>query len=114
MAEFNEYDNPYKTREYIKYTVVPLIYEVLVDSYGYADEDYDNEDTYDHVWEIIDGLEEVIYNYQAKKVAEAFNMDVFEPSEVTGERYSSYNEMAFEKIQELFNDKYADQLHYMI
>lgn len=112
MAEFNAYEDPYKTQVYIKYTVVPFIYETLVDSYGYADEDYDNDATYDYVWEIIDGLEEVIYNYQAKKVAEAFNMDVFEPSEITGERYSSYNEMAFEKIQELFNDKYSDQLHY--
>ena len=114
MAEFDNYDNPYATRDYVKGTVVPFIYEVLVDSYGYAEDDYDNEDTYDHVWEIIDGLYEVIYNYPAKRVAEAFGMSAFDHSEVTGERYSSYNEMAFEKIQQLFNDKYADQLHYMI
>lgn len=111
MSDFNNYENPYKVREYVHSTLVPFIYEVLVDSYGYTSEDYDNDDTHDHVWEIIDGLEDVIYNYQARKISQAFDYDPFDTvSDFTGERFNSWNEMAFEIIYNKFHEQYSEQL----
>ena len=110
MAEFDNYDNPYATRDHINQNVVPTIYEVLVDSYGIDKEDYNGYAT-DDAWEVIDGLYEVIYNYPAKKVAQAFGYCPFETvSDFTGERFNNYNEMAFEIIYNRFMDKYADEL----
>ena len=110
---FNNYNDPYQVRGYINAGVVPMVYEVLVDSYGINDEDY-NGDIYDNVHEVIDSLEDVIYNYQAKKVAEAFGMSAFDEAEITGERFNSYNEMAYELIYTKFMDKYAEQLEDLI
>lgn len=111
MANFTNYENPYQVREYVNTVLVPFIYEVLVDSYDFASDDYDNDDTHDHVWEIIDGLEEVIYNYQAKKIAQAFDYDPFNSeSEMTGERFNSWNEMTFELLYNKFFEAYSEQL----
>ena len=111
MANFNNYENPYQVREYVNTILVPHIYECLVDSYGFTSEDYDNNDINDHVVEIIDGMEEIIYNYQAKKVSEAFDYDPFESiSEMTGGRFNSYNEMTFELLYNKFFEAYSEQL----
>lgn len=106
--------NEYEVRKWVDFYVVPSIYETLVDGYGFTSEDYDPNDAYDHVWEIIDGLAEVIYNYQARKVADAFGVSPFDTNDVTGERWSSYNEMAFEIIRRRFDEKYSEQLDYML
>lgn len=111
MRTFDNYENPYQVREYVNTILVPSIYESLVDDYGFDSDGYDNNDTHDHVWEIIDGLEDVIYNYQAKKIAQAFDYDPFtSESEMTGGRFNSYNEMAFEIIYNKFFEAYSEQL----
>ena len=100
--EFNNYENKTLTREYVNNTLVPFVLENLIDGYDINDSD----EARDMVFEIIDGLEEVIYNYQAKKICEAFEMDPFDHSEITGERYENYNVMAFELIERKFFEAY--------
>ena len=103
MSEFNNYTNPYETRQYITRTVVPSVLESLLDAY-----DADTADeAQDYVWEIIDSLEEVIYNYQSKQIALAYGYCPFTTeSEFTGERFNSWNEMAFEIIYNKFYEAY--------
>jgi len=108
MAEFKDYENAYLTIDYVNFTVVPLVYEVLVDSYGIAEEDY-NGYIDDHIHEVIDGLEEVIYNYQARKICDAFELDPFGESEWTGEQNTSWNQMVYELIYCKVQDKYHEQ-----
>ena len=111
MAEFNNWDNPYAVKQYINEVEVPHVYEVLVDSYGFADDDYDLDEAYDHIWEIIDGLASVIYNYQARKIADAFGVCPFNDiSHSTGEKFTSWNHIAFEIIERKVHEKYADVL----
>ena len=111
MKKFNNYENPCQVRKYVNTILVPHIYECLVDSYGFTSDDYDNDDINDHVWEIIDGMKEVIYNYQAKKIVQAFDHDPFtSESEMTVYKFNSYNEMAFEIIYNKFFEAYSEQL----
>jgi len=91
-----DYTNEYEVRNYINTTVCDMISEDLKN----YDCDYN-----DALFEIIDGLSDVIYNYQAQKVAEAFGMDAFGESEITGDRFNSYNEMAFEAIYNTYNNQ---------
>ena len=100
--EFNNYENKSLTKEYVNKTLIPFVLENLIDGYDIQDSD----EARDMVFEIIDGLEEVIYNYQAKKICEAFDMDPFDYSEITGERYENYNVMAFELIERKFFEAY--------
>ena len=90
-----DYANEYEVRNYINTTVCDMISEDL--------KEYEcNED--DALFEIIDGLSDVIYNYQAQKVAEAFGLSPFDYSDWTGERFTSYNQMAFEAIFNAYNE----------
>ncbi len=103
--EIENWNNRYEVMDAINKHEVPYIIEVLENEYD------TNEDNYfDHAHEIIDGHEYVIYNYQAKKVCEAFDLDPFGESEITGEQNTSYNQMAYElleqKVMELIYDKY--------
>lgn len=84
-----DYENKYSVIEYVQKTLIPQIDEDLKDWQG---------DKYDAVFEIINGLSDVIYNYQASKISEAFGLSPFDKSEFTGERYNSYGEMAFDAI----------------
>lgn len=106
-----DYTNQYEVRNYINNTVVPSIYEVLVDDYYSGDTESINDEANDYVWEIIDGLGDVIYNFQARKVAEAFDYCPFNSvSDMTGEKYNSWNEMCFDIIYQEFYNKYSDLL----
>lgn len=112
MRNYNlDYENKQLVRIHILHTVVPSVYETLVDDYYEGDTNLVDDCSSDYVWEIIDGLYDVIYNYQAKKVSEAFDVDVFGESEITGERHSSYNQIAFEVIYQEFYNQYGDLLN---
>ena len=90
-----DYENQYAVRNHINTIVCDQI-----------SEDLKNYDDYqDGLYEIINGLSDVIYNYQAQKVAEAFDLSPFDCSESTGDRYNSYNEMAFDVIYNAYNEK---------
>ena len=90
-----DYTNEYAVRNYINTTVCDMISEDLKQ----YDCDYETA-----LFEIIDGLSDVIYTYQAQKVAEAFGISPFDDSEFTGERFNSYNQMAFEAIYNTYNN----------
>ena len=92
-----DYENAYQVRNYINTTVCDSISEDL--------KNYDEGDYSDALFDIINDLSDVIYNYQAQKVAEAFGLSPFDHSEFTGERFNSYNEMAFEAIYETYNNQ---------
>ena len=94
-----DYENGYQVRNYITNEVVPQINEDL------KNYDSDEDSQYDGLFEIINGLSDVIYNYQARKVSEAFDVSPFDESEFTGERFNSFNEIAFEIIMNEFNNQ---------
>lgn len=89
-----DYTNEYQVRNYINTTICDIISEDL--------KTYDC-DYYEALFQIIGGLGDVIYTYQAKKVAEAFGINPFDESEMTGERYNSYNQMAVDAIYNAYN-----------
>lgn len=92
-----DYENAYQVRNYITNVIVPQINENL------KDYDSDENSQYDALFQIINGLSDVIYNYQAKKVSEAFDISPFDYSEMTGQRYDSFNEISFDVIMDEFN-----------
>jgi hypothetical protein len=92
-----DYTNEYEVRNYINTVVVAQIEEDL--------EQYPADTQDDYIFEVIEGLSDVIYNYQAQKVAEAFGLSPFDESEFTGERFNSYNEMAMEAIYNAWNNE---------
>ena len=102
------WNNDYYIFEMVKRDVKMLV-DVLLNEYEWEDEDDVNE----NIWEVVDGLENVIYNYNAEKVARAFDKCPFDHSPITGERFASWNEMAYEvyyeevstKIYNHFNNK---------
>lgn len=91
-----DYNNEYEVRNYINTTVCDMISEQL------KDYDCDYEDA---LFQIIDGLSDVIYTYQAQKVAEAFGLSPFDYSDWTGERFNSYSQMSFEAIYNAYNNQ---------
>lgn len=112
MRNYNlDYENKQLVRIHILHTVVPSVYETLIDEYYEGDANLIDDNANDYVHEIIDGLYDVVYNYEAKKVVEAFDVDVFGESDFTGTRFNSYNEMAYELICNKFYNEYADLLN---
>jgi hypothetical protein len=93
------YEDSYAVRNYITNEVVPQINEDL------KDYDSDEDSQYDALFEIINDLSDVIYNYQARKISEAFDVTPFDESELTGEKYNSFNEIAFDVIMSEFNNQ---------
>ena len=114
MTEFKDYENKTLTKKYVKEIVIPSVYDCLVDDYGFATDDY-NGDVYDHIHEIIDGMEEVIYNYQARKIAQAFDYCPFESvSELTGEKFNNYNVMTYEIIYNGVIEEYSEEINSVV
>ena len=102
----------YQIKNHINQVVIPGVYETLVDDYGFTSEDYDGH-VLDDIHEIIDGLEEVIYTYQAKRIAEAFDLCPFASIDLlTGESFVSWEQMAYNIIYEGFMEEYDKQLEY--
>jgi len=114
MTEFKDYENKTLTRNYVKSVLIPSVYECLVDEYDFANDDYDG-DVYHNIHEIIDGMQEVIYNYEAKKIAEAFDYCPFDSvSEITGEKFENYNVMAYEIIYNGVINEYSEQINSVV
>lgn len=109
--EDNIYISEHSIQKHIKEIVIPGVYESLVDDYGFATDDY-NGYVQDHIHEIIDGLQEVIYTYQARKIAEAFDLCPFESiDELTGEKFTSWSQMAYSVIYNGFMEQYDEQVY---
>ena len=92
-----DYTNEYQVRNYINTVVVPQIEEALEEYPSYTQDDY--------IFDVINELSDVIYTYQAQKVAEAFGMSPFDESDMTGERYNSFNEMSFDAIYNAWSNE---------
>ena len=114
MPTFKDYENKTLTKKYINEVVIPSVYESLIDDYGFSTDDYEG-DVYDNIHEIIDGMEEVIYNYQAQKIAEAFDYDPFDSvSQMTGEKFNNYNVMTYEIIYNGVIEEYSEEINSVI
>ena len=60
----------------------------------------------DEIFQMIDGMQEVIYTYKAKEISEIIGLyDAFDTSENTGERFENWSQVAFENIYELMNNE---------
>ena len=60
----------------------------------------------DEIFQMIEGMQEVIYTYKAKEISEVIGLyDAFDVSEMTGERFDSWSHVAFENIFELMNNE---------
>ena len=83
-----------------------------VKEYEFKDDhsdDIQTEDFYEHVneqlWQAIDGCQDVIYTYNAKKVCDVLDIDIFGESELTGERYDNWHVAAFDGIYTMINEE---------
>ena len=105
MDDIN-WNNHYHVKTAVKHAAEDIIDTVLNE---YDDVNEDNY--YDYAHEQIDGHEYVIYNYQAKKVTEAFDVDVFGHSHITGEHHTSYNQIAYEIIEQIVMEDLYDKFN---
>ena len=90
--EYN-WENNYHVKELTEIAVNEIV-EMVTTEYDNIDEDSFN----DALWECVNGHAYVIYNYNARRLAEAHDLNPFDYSEYFGERYDSYGEMAFEVL----------------
>ena len=66
------------------------------------DKEYFEEIIQDDIFEMIDSLQEVIYTYEAKEVSKIIRYyDAFDTSDMTGERFDNWSQVAFENIYQL-------------
>lgn len=86
------WENPYKVKEDVQEWVIDVAEEI---------NNTNCDDIYDTICEIVDNSEYVIYNYQSKRITEVYEIDPFSKSEVTGENYKSFNEIAYEVLHDM-------------
>jgi len=89
------WENPYKVKDDVQEWIMDVAEDISNSKCEYV---------YDQICEIVDSSEYVIYNYQAKRVTEVYEIDPFSQSEVTGENYKSFNEMAYEVLQDMLTE----------
>lgn len=93
------WDDPIEVRKEVKDFVSDLKNEFI-------NEQKDNPqlNEHDYVWEKIDGYSLVFYTWKAEKVSLAFDLSPFSYSELTGEKFNGWEQIAFEVIyNEYFN-----------
>ena len=95
--------NDYHVLELVK-REVENINDSLIYDYNLSETDF-----YDALHEIIDNSAFVIYNYKAQRIAEVFDVCPFSESPITGERYNSWNQIAYEVIEQEFMAKYGEK-----
>ena len=60
----------------------------------------------DGIFELIDGMQEVIYTYKAKEISEIIGIyDAFDESDFSGERFEDWSQVAFANIYQLICDE---------
>lgn len=60
----------------------------------------------DEIFQMIDGMQEVIYTHKAKEISKVIGLyDAFDTSDMTGERFDNWSQVAFENIYELMNNE---------
>tara|TARA_R110002074_G_scaffold239417_1_gene411212 strand:- start:341 stop:676 length:336 start_codon:yes stop_codon:yes gene_type:complete len=92
---------------YTKNELIQQMSEQITDIINEASEftnDFDDvqETVNDRIWEMIDGSEYVIYTHKAKEISKAINLyDAFDTSDITGERFANWSQVAFENLYAL-------------
>jgi len=57
------------------------------------------ESVNDEIWQMINDSQFVIYTHQAKEISKTINLyDAFDTSDLTGERFSDWSQVAFENL----------------
>ena len=65
-----------------------------------------NDSIQDMLHEIIDGCEDVIYTYNAKKISDIIGKyGAFDEWEATGERFNNWSQVAYANIYDLIQEK---------
>ena len=102
---FNNLDwgNDYHVLELVS-REIDNINDCLIYDYNLSETDF-----YDALHEIIDSSAFVIYNYKAQRIATTFDVCPFSESPITGEKYNSWNQIAYEVIEQEFMAKYGDK-----
>ena len=74
------------------------------------------DDLNDEIFQMINDLREVIYTYQAKEVSKVIGMyDAFDTSDLTGERFDNWGQVAFENIYQLIYENIdLESLYYEV
>ena len=92
---------------YIKNELIEEMSEQITDIINEASEftnDFDDvqETVNDRIWEMINNSEYVIYTHKAKEISKTINLyDAFDISDITGERFADWSQVAFENLYSL-------------
>ena len=92
---------------YTKNELIDQMSEQITDIIKEASEftkDFDEveETVNERIWEMIDGSQFVIYTHQAKEISKTINLyDAFDTSDITGERFDNWSQVAFENLYAL-------------
>ena len=96
---------------YIKNELIEEMSEQITDIINEASEftnDFDDvqETVNERIWEMIDGSEYVIYTHKAREISETIDIyDAFDISDITGERFNNWSEVAFETLYSLIHNE---------
>ena len=92
----------YTKNELINQMSAEIIYIIKEASEFTGDFDDVQETVNERIWEMIDGSEFVIYTHKAKEISKAINLyDAFDTSDITGERFADWSQVAFENLYAL-------------
>ena len=89
---------------YTKNELIEQMSEEITDIIKEASEftnDFDEveETVNDEMWQMINDSQFVIYTHKAKEISKAINLyDAFDTSDITGERFSDWSQVAFENL----------------
>ena len=92
---------------YIKNELIQQMSEQITDIIKEASEftkDFDEveETVNDEIFQMINDSQFVIYTHQAKEISKTINLyDAFDTSDMTGERFDNWSQVAFENLYSL-------------
>ena len=92
---------------YIKNELIEQMSEQITDIINEASEftnDFDDvqETVNDEIFQMINDSEFVIYTHKAKEISKTINLyDAFDTSDITGERFADWSQVAFENLYSL-------------
>jgi len=92
---------------YTKNELIEQMSEEITDIIKEASEftkDFDEveETVNDEIWQMINDSQFVIYTHKAKEISKTINLyDAFDTSDITGERFADWSQVAFENLYAL-------------
>ena len=95
---------------YTKNELIQEMTEQIKDIINEASEftsDFDDveETVNDEIFQMINDSEFIIYTHKAKEISKTINLyDAFDTSDITGERFADWSQVAFENLYSLIHD----------